>query len=123
MAKRAPPPNLGQQYTFGRRDVRRGQTRNPPGFNYTASKAKTCDDKYGRLEKGCKTQLTFRDGQPLLRFCKTPGKPGLLVPVNSAEEAVQVGTAGCAAMKGRTLQQAAKHFTNSVGLGRLRRTR
>ncbi len=123
MAKRAPPPNLGLQYTFVPRDVRRGQTHNPPGFQYSSARSKVCDDKYGRIAKGCKAQLAFKDGQPLLRFCKTSGKPGMLVPVSSAEQAVELGRQGCAAMKGRTLKQAVAAFPNSIGLGRVRRTR
>jgi hypothetical protein len=122
MAKRTPPPNIGLSYTFTGRDVRRGRTHNPPGFQYT-SKGKACADKYGRIEKGCKTQLTFQNGVPLLRFCKTAGKPGVLVPVQSAEEAVRVSRAGCACLSGKTLKQAAACFPNSVGLGRVRSRR
>lgn len=113
MSKRPPPTNLGLQYTFDPRDVRRGQTYNPPGFRYSSSKSKPCDDKYGRLERGCKAQLAFRDGQPLLRFCKERGQPGVLVPVNQAEEAVAIGQQGCAT----------GIFPNSIGLGRVRSRR
>jgi hypothetical protein len=45
--------------------------------------------------KTCPVQLVWVHGKPNLRFCKTPGKPGYLVPVKDPTEAARMSAEAC----------------------------
>jgi hypothetical protein len=73
----------------------------PVRFNYTTG----INPKTGRptppcnkpkVNAGkCTVLLEFLKGQPILRYCPEKGQRGIIVKVNSAEEAEKVSTAAC----------------------------
>ena len=50
----------------------------------------------GTTRQGCPVQLAFDRGQPFLRFCSTPKKPGYRVDVNSSQEGRAAAAKYCA---------------------------
>jgi len=99
MARSSKPAFVGRQYTLPTPRAEIG-VRLPGSFNYSSGKA--CTDKFGKLKKGkCLTQLAFKAGQPVVRFCVAPNKPGRVVPVRTAGEAARVAAKGCACIEKR----------------------
>jgi hypothetical protein len=71
--------------------------------------SKTCQifdppklDKNGKLTAGralkgsCPITWAWKDGEPALRFCHGKGKPGRIIPVTDAEDAMQKAWKLCA---------------------------
>lgn len=67
-----------------------GRLKNGRPDTFCKTTSKPCGDR-----ASCPVQLVWVKGQPNLRFCRSQGDPGWLVPVGSAEEAQELAERAC----------------------------
>ena len=95
----------------------------PPGFSYT-TKVGPC---VIGTRKSCPVQLVYKRGQPFLRLCREPERPGHLIPFRSvaqarkaAQEACRCWTRSSKDRKKRSFDRCAIVKKLSTGLGKSR---